>query len=84
MNDEPFFPFTLNRKRLTRTRIYLHFGAEQDLQNWWNFWHKSDMGGSLEGHVQNTHWFIKTVTDFTTKVNYNSPQKPTVQMAVAL
>jgi len=37
MIDKPFFPFTLNRKHLTRTRMYLHFGAEQDLQNWWHF-----------------------------------------------
>ena len=44
MIDKPFFPFTLNRKHLTRPRRYLHFGAEQDLQNWWNFWHKSDPG----------------------------------------
>jgi len=34
MNDKPFSPFTLNRKDLTRTRIYLRSGAEQDLQNW--------------------------------------------------
>jgi hypothetical protein len=69
MNDTPFFPFLLNRKHLTKTRIYLHFGTEQDLQNWWNFWYKSDLGGRLEGRVQDKHWLIKNVTNFTAEVN---------------
>jgi hypothetical protein len=69
MNDNPFFPFTLNRKYLTRTRIYFRLGTEQELQNWWNFWHTPDLSGRLEGHAQNTQRFIKTVTNFTVELN---------------
>jgi hypothetical protein len=46
MSDKPFSILT-EPQTPNKNLIYLHLGAEQHLQNWWNFWCNSDLGGRL-------------------------------------